>query len=265
MKATLLFIFAFLFQVSYSQAYQPMLNNSAWNVMMASFGGPTYYSIIQEGTVSINGYTYQKFTDPIFSTDMYLREDVAGKKVYKIINGVDALMFDFNLQLSNINVNGGQRRKFVLTRTSGFGYDEVWIEGVGNGEHPLMARFEYFSDPVFYLQCSFQNSVAIYNQGLANGGTPTDCSSLGNQQFQLTKISAYPNPFTDQVTVSSKEDLTDCNYVIYNLMGQSVKTGNHNGSTTLTIHNDGLQPGVYYLQVVNEDHRFQIVKIVVAN
>ena len=58
--------FSFLFNFIFSQSYTPFLNNSKWNLTVATFGGP-YNLVIDEGVdVVVGAYTYKKFVDPFF-------------------------------------------------------------------------------------------------------------------------------------------------------------------------------------------------------
>ncbi|NJM79034.1 MAG: hypothetical protein HC854_04235 [Flavobacterium sp.] len=188
-----------------------MLNNSSWNIQISTQIGPQYVWIEPGIDVTIGSFTYKKFIDVDYSqTEIYVREDISTKRVYRRINNADVLMCDFNLQvgntivlgngnlysvfsITNINVNGGQRRKFTLTNlTFPSAGTETWIEGVGNNNNPLRPTFELPSDPAYNIRCSYQNNVSIYNFGLANGGTATTCPtptlSIENQNLIEQKI-----------------------------------------------------------------------------
>ncbi|MEH6538252.1 MAG: hypothetical protein V7719_17780 [Psychroserpens sp.] len=183
-----------------SQTYIPILNNSSWNIASANFSGTTNL-VIERGTdIVIGSNTYKKFIDPtIYNTDNYIREDIPNKKVYRNVNGIDEILFDFSLDISdsiilgdgdsyivtsvtNINVLDGVRKQIRLVHYEGAFIEksEVWIEGIGSSFHPLKPNYEIiFSDPYIYLTCSAQNGINIYNHGIANGQPePTDCSIL---------------------------------------------------------------------------------------
>lgn len=220
----------FIFQKTFAQNYIPMLNNSSWNIQISTQIGPQYVWIEPGIDVTIGSFTYKKFIDVDYSqTEIYVREDISTKRVYRRINNADVLMCDFNLQvgntivlgngnlysvfsITNINVNGGQRRKFTLTNlTFPSAGTETWIEGVGNNNNPLRPTFELPSDPAYNIRCSYQNNVSIYNFGLANGGTATTCPtptlSIENQNLIEQKIKVYPNPFTTEMTLKSDINL----------------------------------------------------------
>ncbi|GEP51120.1 hypothetical protein FNO01nite_17920 [Flavobacterium noncentrifugens] len=286
MKTKLLpFLFLiFLNGKSFSQDYFPLLNNASWNVEVATFGGSQTYAITQNGEAIIGAHTYKKFIDSDLSREYYIREDIAAKKVYKILNGSDVLLFDFNLHVSdvitlangnnysvasitNINVNGGQRRQFYLSNVSNlFGYNEVWVEGVGSTAHPLVSRYEMFSDPVYYLQCSFQNGENIYNRGLANGGTPTACVVLSvEDQDYLPKISFAPNPFQTEITISTTTGFRNSTLKVYNQFGQLLREIKGLNGNKINFGRENLNSSLYFFELTENGKLLTSAKILVTN
>ena len=282
------YIFLLLILVTgnvFSQAYIPVLNNSSWIVTVSGFGGSQNFTISQSGEQTIGIHTYQKFGSSTSSTEYLLRENVDERKVYKNIDGNDVLFFDFNLNLAdnitlangqtyvvlaltNINVNGGQRKQWYLNNISSpFGFDEVWVEGVGNTSHPLIASYEMVSDPVFNLRCSFQNGENVYNQGLANGGTATECVTLGvyDTDHSASEIAFAPNPFQTDLTISSDLSLKNSTLKMYNAIGQLVKETNHLSGNRFSLTRDNLTAGLYLIQLFENGKLVTSKKILVAD
>jgi hypothetical protein len=269
----------------FSQDYIPVLNNSSWIVTVYYFGGSQTFTIGQIGEQTIGAYTYQKFGSSSSSAEYLLREDVTARKVYKNVEGTDVLFFDFNLNVSDnitlpngnnyvvqaintINVIGGQRRQWYLNNTSNpFGFDEVWVEGVGNTEHPLIANYEMLSDPVYLLQCSAQNDVFIYNQGLANGGNPTDCPFLGLDEnyYSTSKITFAPNPFENELVISSEICFNNATVKMYNAIGQLVKETDHLSGNKIALTRDYLTSGLYLIQLFENGKLVTSEKILVKD
>lgn len=269
---TKLLLFAVFFliisQTGFSQPYVPFLNNSSWNVVVAGFTGAQDF-VINTGTdVIIGSNTYRKINDPVFGADTYIREDVAGKKVYRRVDNVDQLLYDFSLPVSgtfttssgsvytvisitNVNVNGGTRRRFQLDNGF-FGFS--WIEGVGSPNHPLVPYYELPSDPYIYLTCSAQNGTTVYNHGIANGGTSTDCSMLlgiDNPNYLAQKIYFSPNPFNFELHISSVFNLDNVTLKLYNSLGQLVKEIKEINLQNYTLNRDNLNNGIYFMQVTH--------------
>lgn len=281
LRFTVLFLTA-LAGNAFSQAYIPMLNNSSWNIVSANFGGSSNL-IINPGTdVVIGSYTYKKFFDPTTNSDTYLREDVATKKVYRNIGGVDRILYDFSLQVSNtitlgngstytvisitnIPVNGGTRRKFFLD--NGF-FSENWIEGVGSSQHPLRPSYEMPSDPYIYLTCSAQNGVNIYNHNLANGQpTATDCTMLNVDElsFKSHDIQYAPNPFTTELYITAPSDFKNATIKVFNSIGQLVRELTNVNGNTVTVRRDNLNSGIYFVQIQESGKIMATNKIILAN
>lgn len=291
MKTKLLFtlmLLTLLVQMSFSQTYIPMLNNSSWNIQISGQMGPQYKWIEPGVNVVIGSFTYKKFIDVDYSqTEIYVREDIATKRVYRRINNSDVLLCDFSLQvgntitlgngnlysvsvISNINVNGGQRRMFSLTNLSNpFSSGEKWIEGVGNWNHPLKPNFELPSDPAYNIRCSYQNGVSVFNFGIANGGTATTCPtptlSIENQNLVSQKFKIFPNPFSIETTLTTETFIADCSLVIFNSIGQKVKEIKNINTNEITLSRGNLVNGLYFITLKQNEKILETKKVIIQN
>lgn len=269
-----------LFGNFYAQEYHPFLNNSSWKYDIYFFGGSQTITINPGVDVVIGNYTYKKFLDGI--EEVYLREDITNKKVYKRIDGTDTILFDFNLQvgssftlhtgetysvnsISTINVNGGLRKMFSLVSSNAFPSGETWIEGVGNINCPLKDTYE-FPDPEFSLRCSFQNDINVYNFGIANGVNPTECSTLSTNEIQIPNFITYsPNPFNDELTIATTKNLSNSSLKVYNLIGQLVKKVENIYGNKVILQRENLVSGIYFVQLFENDKMISTQKIIIKD
>ena len=83
--------------------------------------------------------------------------------------------------------------------------------------------------------------------------------SLGNNTFSAGSFTVYPNPFTDQLTVSSNETMRTIS--VYNAIGQQVMVSNSEMKQQ-QINTTALAKGVYFLRVntENESATLKIIK-----
>jgi hypothetical protein len=289
MKTKLLFktiFFIFFVQSIYSQNYIPFLNNSSWYVQVSTQMGPEYIWIEEGIDTVIGSFTYKKFID-VYGAEIYVREDITTKRVYRRINNSDVLMFDFNLQvgdsitlgngnlysvssISNINVNGGQRRMFYLNNLSNpFFAGERWIEGVGNDNHPLRPFFELPSDPAYNIRCSYQDGISVYNFGLANGGIATTCPtttmSIIKQNLNSQKVQIFPNPFSNETTLKFEIDVINCNLEMFDSIGQKVKEINNINTNEIILKKDNLVNGIYLLVLKQNGKILETQKIILQD
>jgi type IX secretion system substrate protein len=283
---TILFSLFLMFTLQSSGQYIPLLDSSSWNIQISTQIGPQYVWIDPGVDVNIGPYTYKKFIDiDYLHTEIFVREDITAKKVYRRLNDADVLLFDFSLQIgnsvmlgngniytvnniTNIDVNGGQRRMFSLVNPSPFVMGELWIEGVGNRSHPLKPNYELPSDPAYHILCSYQNGAGVYNFGLANGGTATVCPpplSIESQSFAMQNIKVSPNPFSSETTITFEKNSGSLTIEIYNLVGQKVRVITATNSNEIILNREQLVDGIYFITFLQDTTPIETKKIVIGN
>ena len=287
MKTKLLFTLFFLtllVEKSSSQTYIPMLNNSTWNIVSASFGGAQNLPTAQGIDVVIGSFTYKKFIDPTTNTDVYLREDIANRRVYRRVGGNDQLLYDFSIPnsssitlsngytysvtVSTVNINGGGTRKKLYLYNAAVP-SENWIEGVGSSNNPFRPYYELPSDPYIYLTCSAQNGINIYNHGIANGQTnPTDCSillSVEEINYVKQEVNFSPNPFKTELLISKKSNFENSTLKIFNSIGQLIKEIENINGQNIIINRETLNSGIYFAQLIENGKIISTNKIIILD
>ncbi len=275
---TLLLVVAFS-TVGFCQ-YHPMLENPSWVVTIANFGGSDNVVINSGVEVAIDGVTYKKFTDTVWGDDVFLREDIPNKKVYRRINNADVLLYDFSLtvgstitlsnglgynvmSVTDIPAADGTTRKRIYLNN--FITSETWIEGVGSPGHPLKPSYELPSDPYIYTQCSFQNGANIYNLGLINTGTPTDCAFLGQAENPIATLSISPNPLRTVASISAGRDLSNAQIMIYNSVGQIARRIDNLNGNQILLEKGNLARGIYLLRLIENGRVIATHKLAIAD
>lgn len=289
MKSSFLII-ALLFLLNseniFSQSYVPFLDNSEWIVQESGFSGNgnQNFNIYQGLDVVVGPYTYTKITDPLSGNEeTFIREDVVNKKVYRLVNNVDQILFDFSLQISDsvtlgdgntytvdsitsIDVNGGTRRKFSLSNGVKGG---VWVEGVGClHNNPLKPFYEIPTDPVYTLICSFQNGINVYNRGIDMGLTPNSCTSSLNvetENYSNHQVTVSPNPFRTELNITSEINMENTTLLVSNSFGQIVKEINNINGQKTTLSRENLVSGVYFIRMLQNEKLVTQQKIIIMN
>lgn len=271
----------------YSQGYHPIINNSAWIVGAVGDGISDVYTISQGEDQVIGAYTYSKFIDPYLNREILLREDVASKKVYRLLDNNEVLLFDFSLNLHDlitlangetyrfysigvIYVVGGQRRVINLEPITGSPLlpEESWIEGVGSAEHPLLPTYEIIDFNFEYLiNCSFQNGVNVFNASLAHGGVALGCQLLDVPDANHTtgKINFSPNPFGSELVISTGKSLKNSTLYLYNPLGQLVKEIPNLNGNKIILKRENLNSGIYLIQLLEDGKIAGTGKVLVTN
>uniref|UniRef100_UPI004048F998 T9SS type A sorting domain-containing protein n=1 Tax=Flavobacterium sp. TaxID=239 RepID=UPI004048F998 len=124
------------------------------------------------------------------------------------------------------------------------------------------ASGDYLVGGGFAAQIFDTNGAAVSNEGgttdffIAKFATEI-CSVLSNENFEEATIQVYPNPASDFVTVSVKENTS---YELYTLTGQIVKQG-HLTAVNNTLVIQDLSSGCYLLQLKNEKGVLENIKV----
>jgi hypothetical protein len=290
---TTIFLLSFL-ENTFSQEYHPLLNNSSWIVNdFVSCCRPPEYLPINEGTdVVIGGFTYKRFNDPFPDYDsnwgeiltVDLREDVTERKVYKIVEGAEMVLYDFSLEMDDtifqygytfavtaiedIPVNGGMRKKMTLHSIElYFGYSlvQVWIEGVGSVAHPFYPGRNMLNVTsssgglIISTTCSFQNGLHIYG----NANCPAMQLNTIDQELLTNQIVISPNPFATELTISSDIDFQNATFKLYNSQGRLVREINHLHGQKITINRENLSSGLYFAQLLENNQLIKTSKMMV--
>lgn len=286
MKTKLFFAAFFLLssvQLTFSQDYHPMLNNTTWLVKdWVSCCRPSQTKTIEAGVdCMVDGITYKKFLNPFANNAaVLLREDIEQRKVYKLVGDDEVLLYDFSLENSDtfggfiatvdyILINNESRKRIVLN-----GYNETyhipltqtWIEGVGSTAHPLVPdhnMWNALSASGGYrvdLLCSFQNGVHVYGNN--------DCLTIVNlstntSEYQANQISFSPNPFRTELSIRSEMALEQASVKVYNAVGQLVRVLNNQSGKTILLNRDNLTPGLYFIELFEKGKRITTNKILV--
>jgi hypothetical protein len=294
MKAKLLLaatlLVAFFGTVS-AQDYHPFLNNSSWVINdLVACCRPAELRNIEEGTPTVIGsYTYTAFNDPFAEASnnietVYLREDVTGQKVYKLVDGIDVLLYDFSLNngdvisqygftftatVDQIAVNGGMRKRITLHSVELYHEETlkmIWIEGVGTTAHPFYPDYNMrtvaSSGGGYQIRtrCSFQDGEHVF--GNANC-VPTSTLATETQTAVVPQIVFAPNPFVTELTISSETALQNATFKLYDVQGRVVKQLNNINAKKATLNRENLNRGLYFAQLFENGKLVKTAKLVI--
>ncbi|MEO0368567.1 MAG: BspA family leucine-rich repeat surface protein [Pseudomonadota bacterium] len=87
--------------------------------------------------------------------------------------------------------------------------------------------------------------IDTYNWNITDAGL--DCETLSLNDESLKRMSLYPNPATEYISVSNPN--VEENFVIYNTLGQKVDSGQLLPESQISVNH--LEKGVYFLKLDN--------------
>jgi len=288
MKTTLvvtaIFLFSFL-ENTVAQEYHPMLNNASWILRdyVSCCRMPQIKTVEVGEEVVVGSQIYKKFVDPFASQNstnyfVYLREDANERKVYKLVNNEEEILYDFSLEQGDafgeftatvdfITINGQDHKKIVLTKYNS-NYDlyltQTWIEGVGSDAHPFRPTFNMYnglSSSGGYsinVVCSFQDGQHVYGN--------EDCLAMLNTDEAAIadfKIDFSPNPVATTFNINATATLQNATFKLYNLQGQLVKEISNLSGNKITVNRENLTSGLYFAQLFENNKLVKASKLMV--
>jgi|GEM_PF-2260646 len=261
--------------------YIPLINDNHWYVNSMMFTNMDSYWVqpVEEITINETVYTHYQETITVIDTpvvnDYYIREDVEAKKVYKLEDGNEYLMYDFSLQegdnvmlefagelieynvvsKDSFAVNSGRQRVRLLLEGVGSEATETWIEGLGNLGHPLKNFQTIIQDPDYTLLCNNYNGDVAYTV-TEFMGAPFTCPERGTEpepplnvnDYVDADVLVYPNPFTHSFVVKTGEPVDGAVLTLHDVLGREIKRLNVSGRE-IEIARGNLPPGIYMLRI----------------
>jgi hypothetical protein len=103
------------------------------------------------------------------------------------------------------------------------------------------------------LPVSFGNFISKYTNSV------TGISSVNND---AAEISIYPNPFTSKTIIFFPEEQKNITLKITDVLGNEIKAVSFSGKQ-FTLDKGDMTPGIYVVQITDENNKVENKKIVV--
>jgi hypothetical protein len=147
----------------------------------------------------------------------------------------------------SLNINQMDSFLFKFENTSSFNSDlELFLaDAYTHNLHPILSDsiYNFQIDSNFNSQNEDRFQVIIFRKN----------ASTVNQYFNNISLKVYPNPAENRIYLISSDPNfinKDCNYTIYNELGQNVSQGTLMGAKTINIQD--FSKGIYFLQLQNK-------------
>lgn len=260
--------------------------NKVWSVVECIWLGPAQwcetnnYQFGSDTTIGL--FTYKKLIgNPQFGYPIGAREDTIAKKIYFVGSNGDYLAYDFSLNpgdtftsinggcivpmivdsVDSITLSNGESRKRLFL-TSVVWSTDIWIEGIGSLYGlPYIEIYTCSADFYPELICFEENDTIKYHNSNYSGCFYSAINELSRKNSLL---SIYPNPFSDNTTISlsyKQIKLTDA--MIINSNGQVIRRYNDIDNYEFKIEKKELNSGIYYIQVTDENSMTQRAKFII--
>jgi hypothetical protein len=200
-----------------------------------------------------------------FSTFSFIREDTIARKVYIYASEYsqpDQLLYDFSLKVGDtlkseyngddtfivtaidtVTLNDGEfRKKFIFNNNPYFNY---YIESLGGSDGLFTPYYEPNSGGYF---CISQNDTSLW-------GTECDYYFVGMKEKQESKLSLYPDPAIDIITIEISITPAQNQLSIMNACGDELITRQITQPKT-QIDVSSLPSGIYFVRLTSDRMAF---------
>ena len=285
---TLLFV-AFCF-VANAQTYYPLVDTGkVWNFKSTGCD-PTKYSTYSEkleGDTIIDSKNYKKVYGSYneYNTEwvnfLFIREDIATKKVYLRQGINENLLYDFSLQLNDTfktlyNENDGYRciqtvlkvdsikiynhfrkRLWMSIMDSNDTSDcEQWIEGIGSVRGFPAVCVSGMLGGYSELLCYHENDTMFYQNPIYNS---CYMNNTGITEFEKPKIEIF---YADKFLNITFNEKAEYKLVVYDIIGNSIFSKQIKSSEKINLENYNLKQGIYLYSVSNNNSIIEKKKII---
>jgi len=286
MKKFYLFTFCLFFLATVSSNAQSWMNDSlTWKeTRELNFGlteSVAYTTLSQE---TINDTVYQNIhrvnclTGEEESFVCHLRSD--DNQVFVRVEGLEYLVYDFNLEvgdifiplvcvnLDDVQILDGSQTSFEVSDVSTTLIDGEerrvisfepfsalqWIEGVGSNQGLFNGIAVCAIDIISVLTCFERNGDTEYTNPFVEVCCPTTLSDGYTVADQGTPF-AYPNPISLSQSLRFSEEMEAGYLSVFSQEGKLMHAERISKTSTLTPSDMGLSPGLYHMQIENDNTR----------
>jgi polyhydroxybutyrate depolymerase len=220
--------------------------NPSRPVSIIQFHSTLDSNIFLQGGFGTNGYTNHKFNSVNYGLEKFASID---KCIFNPDSNYYKSGSSFYYKKSWQNCDCGVAQILYVTGDGG----HSWPGGnIGLGvEADQPSSIIYANDSIWNF---FQKHSLICNKT-----SRIDESNLNSN------IDIYPNPFSIQTTLQTKNSIKNGTLIVCNLFGHKVKQINNISNQTIIFHRDNLQNGLYLLQLINDNKIIGIVKLVIID
>ena len=220
-----------------------------------------------------------------------LKDDSSANKAFFIFpnSTVDSLLYDYNLMVGDtmkglisqynsfynaivlsvdsVLINNSYRKKWNFIQDPCTGISPYIIEGIGSSAGlPEPVSMCYDLDWTSrYLICVKDSSQTFF---LSNHYSKVGCNPVYtgvNACKLLNKFSILPNPFSNEATLRTDQDLKNATITITNTFGQQIKQIKNIKGKEIMIHRENLSDGIYFLQLTQENKTILTCKLIIID
>ncbi len=194
---------------------------------------------------------------------MRFYKDQVGNPIYftRYVASVDSVLV----------LDGHYRKRFNLIPGYNCIIPDTVVEGIGSIN--WMGLFNPFQNDM--CTCGFEyDGVLCFRENdttryFRHEGGCSSCfcnMALGiDEANALGEPEVYPNPFTNETTITVDKELKNATLIVYNAIGQQVKQVINISGTTMRLQRDDLPAGIYFVSLLENNAVLTTGKLLITD
>lgn len=122
-----------------------------------------------------------------------------------------------------------------------------------------------FGSTVLLNSDTILGSNEIFVAKISGMTPPQITTSISEKETGQLKISVFPNPMKDQAFIRLSHSVNNAEITIFNALGQKVRRISGINGTKLSIDRNGLEDGIYFLQLSEENNVSGTFKVILSH
>jgi hypothetical protein len=128
------------------------------------------------------------------------------------------------------------------------------------GTHTIVFSYEKDYSASSGSDCAWIDNVMLPCTGIMVIEDLADTTNVGVENFEVTRVTVYPNPTSEFVSVQSEQPAQ--NVTLFDLNGRVVKSVNLSGTNSYQLNMNDVPAGFYLLQVTFDAQQVRNFKII---
>lgn len=157
--------------------------------------------------------------------------------------------YAYVLEIDTILIANSPRKQ--LTMKGMYGWDDIWIEGIGSLYGLLTTEFRLWEFHDYELTCYEENDIPLYTS--TPSCTRCDIATFTNPENTQESISIYPNPVIGRSVIDWAKSFFPKQLNIYDLFGKTIFSKSVVNTEELYIDRKDLAKGVLVLELVGNN------------
>ena len=196
-------------------------------------------------------------SDYLYYTIQFENTGTASAEFVKVTDVLDSQLDESTFEMISASHNVNTKRVGNQLTWHFYNINLTSTSSNPSGSHGFIS-FRIKPKPGFAIENIIPNTASMYfdyNPAIITNTFNTEfVQALGNSTFSTDRISLYPNPTSDRITITNNGTEKISNLAIYDVTGKRIYTLNNNSLDVITIDASHFARGLYLIELISDNN-----------